>query len=82
MNVFLFRHGFTLISDERNVRLSLTDHGDDGILCEHYENGELSDDTVWARLDFFQFAYAVRGRSLKALIAEHEDEEESIFIDE
>ena len=73
---YLFRHGFSLISDERNVQLNFTDHGDDGILLEQYEDGELSDDTVWARLDFLQFAYAVRGRALKALLAEHEEDED------
>ena len=72
----LFRHGFSLISDERNIQLSFTDHGDDGILLECYEDGELADDTVWARLDFMQFAYAVRGRALTALIAEHEEDED------
>ena len=56
--------------------MSLTDHGDDGILLERYEDGELADDTVWARLDFLQFAYAVRGRALKALLAEHEEDED------
>ena len=56
--------------------MNFTDHGDDGILLEQYEDGELSDDTVWARIDFLQFAYAVRGRALKALLAEHEEDED------
>lgn len=67
MEYHVINHGFALSSTEEQVELRCTDHQDQGIHLKLYVKGILKHETTWLRLEFSQFAYAIRGQLMQTV---------------